>query len=159
MNKIITSILFVIISVAALCPVPASAQQILSEIDRNRYINEIREYKHNFLTKELNLSKEQQTEFFPVYDEMEDRILTIGSETRELERSIAADQDIPDVQVEAAAEAIYNQKFKEAQIENEYFPKFKEILTPRQLLILKNSEKKFTQSLVRHHRRMSRDRK
>jgi len=62
--------------------VATSAAQQLNEEDRNRYINEIREYKHEFLTKELSLSKEQQRDFFPAYDEMEDRVLRIGTDTR-----------------------------------------------------------------------------
>ncbi len=136
---------------------PLAAQQI-SDNDRNRYITQIREYKHDFLAKELKLSKEQQNAFFPVYDEMEDRIIALGNETRELEQSIASDEAIPDIQVEAAAEAVYSQKLKEAQIENEYFSRFKELLTPRQLISLRNTEKKFTQSLVRHHRKFSRER-
>lgn len=159
MNKVLTRLIFSLTAVIALLgSSTAVAQQNLSEFDRNRYITEIREYKHKFLASELKLSKEQQTEFFPLYDQMEDRLMTIGDETRKLENSISEDTDLPAIQIESAAEAVYTQKLKEAQVENEYLPKFKAILQLKQLLRLRNAEKKFTQSLVRHHRRISRDR-
>ncbi len=138
--------------------VATTVAQQLNEEDRNRYINEIREYKHEFLTKELSLSKEQQRDFFPAYDEMEDRVLRIGTDTRELERQVSENASASDVEIEAAATAVDNQKLKEGEIETEYLEKFKSILSPRQLLSLKNAEKKFTQQLLRHHRRLSRER-
>lgn len=126
--------------------------------NRERYINEIRAYKHNYIAKELELSKEQQKEFFTVYDEMEDELMKINDETRELERKTEADKDASDTELEAAATAIFSQKQKEGEIEMSYFDKFKKILNNRQLLRLKNTERKFTQQLVRHHRRLQRER-
>ena len=40
--------------------------------DRKQFFKEIREFKHKFLARELNLSKEQEQKFFPIYDQMED---------------------------------------------------------------------------------------
>ncbi len=132
----------------------AAAQTPLSENERERALTEMRAYKHQFIAKELNLSKEQQSGFFPVYDEMDDKLMQINLETRELERAVNENKEASDTEIEAAATAIFNQKEREGKIENEYFDKFKEVLTPRQLLLLKSAEKKFTQRLVRHHRRL-----
>ena len=55
---------------------------------------------------------------------------------------------------ESAASAVYSQKEREGKVEMEYYDKFKGILTPRQLLGLKSAEKRFTQQLVRYHRRL-----
>ncbi len=38
--------------------------QALNEDDRNRYVTQIRAYKHDYFIKELNLSKDQQNAFF-----------------------------------------------------------------------------------------------
>lgn len=146
-----------IITMLAISAVSAAAQQ-LNEEDRARFLNEIREYKHEFLSKELSLSKEQQRDFFPAYDEMEDRVQRLAADTRELERQVSDNAEASDVEVEAAATAVYSQKLKEGEIETEYLEKFKSILSSRQLLSLKNAEKKFTQQLLRHHRRLSRER-
>ncbi len=144
--------LFLLIAAMATCS--AEAQTPLSENERERALTEMRAYKHQFIAKELNLSKEQQNGFFPVYDEMDDKLMQINLETRELERAVNENKEASDTEIEAAATAIFNQKEREGKIENEYFDKFKEVLTPRQLLLLKSAEKKFTQRLVRHHRRL-----
>ena len=50
------------------------------------------------------------------------------------------------------------QKQKESVVEISYYEKFKEILTPRQLLKLKPAERRFTQWLARSHRKLLRGR-
>jgi len=143
----------VMLLIAEAMPVAAMPQQEKDEPDRERYISELRNYKHEFLARELNLSREQQREFFPLYDKMEDEIFGINDDIREIERKIESSDDVSDIELESAAQIIYSQKLREGEIEMEYYPKFKEILDSRQLLRLKNTERKFTQRLVRHHRR------
>lgn len=132
--------------------IPAAAQQ-LNVQDRNRYVTQIRAYKHDFLEKELNLSKEQKAEFFNLYDKMEDCILDLGAEVRETETKALADNATPD-ELDAAAATLFSQKLKEGEIEKEYFDKFKNILSARQLVQLKVAERKFNQELMRQHRRI-----
>lgn len=128
--------------------------QPMTNADRTRWLSEIRNYKHDFLVRELELTKEQQRDFFPLYDEMEDEIERINAETRELESKASENSEASELEIENAARTVFEQKRAEGQVEMTYFDKFKEILTPRQLLRLKNSERKFTQELVKHHRRM-----
>lgn len=132
----------------------AVAQPPVDESDRDRILSEIRNYKHEMLAKALDLDKEKEKQFFEVYDEMDMRLMQISNETRDLERRVSADADASDTEIEAAAIAIYSQKEKEGKIELEYFDKFKEILTPRQLLRLKSAEREFTSNLVKQHHRM-----
>lgn len=136
----------------AMVPAKALAQQ-LNEDDRNRYVNQIRAYKHDFLAKELGLSKAQQDAFFELYDAMEDRTMDLGGEVRDLEKKASA-AGASDEEMAAAAVALYSQKMREGEIEMEYYEKFKETLTPAQLVALKSAERKFTQELMRQHRRL-----
>lgn len=87
---------------------------------------------------------------------MDDQLQQIGAETRDLERNVLENVEASDTEVEAAAAAIYSQKQREGKVEAEYYEQFKEILSPRQLLKLKSAERKFTQQLVRQHRRSMR---
>ena len=136
--------------------VQAAPQQDKEDPDRERYISELRNYKHDFLTRELDLSREQQRDFFPLYDEMEDRVMKINDDIRKIERKIENSDNASEIEIESAAQVIFSQKLREGETEMEYYPKFKEILDNRQLLRLKNTERKFTQRLVRPHRRNSR---
>lgn len=140
---------------AVLFPLASFAQsRTISSADRQRWLSEIREYKHDFLIKELNLNKEQQRDFLPLYDEMEDEIERINSETRDLEARVRDNKDASAVEIENAARTIFEQKRAEGQVEMTYFERFKSILTPAQLLNIKPVERKFTQALVKQHRRM-----
>lgn len=135
---------------------PSFAQNPATPGGREQWIAEIRTYKHDFLIKELALTREQQNRFFPLYDEMEDKIEELNTETRELETRVIDDSNASDVEVRNAARSIFEMKKTEGEIELEYFEKFKDILEPRQLLRLKSVERRFTQRLVNSHRNMRR---
>ena len=132
-----------------------NAQSALSENDRSRWLSESREYKHEFQAKDLKLTREQQRDFFPPYDSMEDEVERINTETRALETKVSESKEASDLEIENASRTIFEQKRAEGQVEMTYFDKFKEILSPRQLLRLKNAERRFTQQLVKHHRRVN----
>lgn len=122
--------------------------------ERAKFLAEVNAYKHQFLTKNLDLSEEQQKEFLPMYDSMQEEIEKVINETRDTEKRVSKDKDASDAEIDAATKAIFEQKLKEGNIENEYYQKFRTVLTPRQLLKLKNTERKFMQNLMRHHRRL-----
>lgn len=123
--------------------------------DRDKFYEQLRPYQHDFLSKELDLSKEQAREFFPIYDQMDDELQKIGNETRELEKQVLKNDEATDTEIEAASQAVFAQKEKEGKIELEYYEKFKQILEPRQLLKLKSAERRFTQRLLRQHNKLS----
>lgn len=133
--------------------VQAIAQMPVTDADRQRWLAEIRQYKHEFLIKELELTEEQQGPFFQLYDQMEDEIEQLNSQTRALQQQVEANDQATDLEVTNAARTIFELKRAEGQIEMTYFDRFAKILTPRQLLNLKSAERKFTQHLVNHHRR------
>lgn len=144
-------LLALVIAVTALA---AAAQ--FSPAERQRWLGEMRNLKHDFIAKELSLTKDQEREFFPLYDKMEDEIAALNAQTREDEARVAADRDATDLEMENTARTVFEQKRAEGQIEMTYFEKYKTILTPKQLLQLKNAERKFTQQLVNRHRRVKR---
>lgn len=120
--------------------------------NRDKWFKELRQYKQEFMTKELGLTKEQQAKFFPVYSEMTRKIMKLNDDTRALENKIDKSKtEVSDVEYEKGAEALLELKAKEAKIEAEYYQRFKQILTPKQMYLLPKSEKKFTRQLMRHH--------
>ena len=69
---------------AAAMPLMTPAQH-MSDENRIAWTGEMRKYKHQWLTKELEMSTEQSHKFFDLYDEMEDELERIYRETRNLE--------------------------------------------------------------------------
>lgn len=132
----------------------AQRSQRLTNEDRQKWLTEMRSLKHDFLTKELSLTREQQAEFFPIYDEMEDELNRVNTETRNLERKVKSNSNVSDAEYDNTLRTIYGQKQREGTIEMAYFEKFKTILKPQQLLALKDAERKFTRQLVKGHRQV-----
>ena len=148
--------LIILFAALTLC-LSAAAQT--NGANRAKWLEGLREHKHTFLAKELGLTKDQQREFFPLYDEMEDEVERINAETRETEERYAKNADASELELEHAARTVFEQKRAEGQIEMTYFEKFKEILSPKQLISLKNVERKFTQKLLNHRPRVKGDKK
>lgn len=117
--------------------------------DREKWFKEAREYKHQYLIKELDLTKTQQREFFPLYDQMDDEMIKIQQETRQMEKRIKSLGDkASDLDYEKATDALYEAKEKEANIEKKYLTEFRKVLTPEQLFKLKGAERKFMRELM-----------
>lgn len=123
--------------------------------ERQQWMNEIQQYKRTYFAKELDLTREQQNRFFPLYEEMETQIRQIDDDTRVMERRIAdAGDDASNIEYEKVTEAMYDAKVKEAALEKDYMVKFKEILSPRQLFQLKTVERRFSREMMRQHHRI-----
>lgn len=145
-------ILIALMMVAAATAAPSAEAQ--GKASREQWMTEMRQYKRNYLAKELELTKEQQNKFFPLYETMEDECAALDEDTRQMERRISQAADASDLEYEKATEAMYDTKVKQAEIEREYAAKFKEVLTPKQLFRLKDADRKFARTMMRQHNRL-----
>lgn len=143
------------IFIVALTAIIMSAQA-QGPSNKERWMQEYHQYKHDFLIKEIGLSEEQQKEFFPLYDEMQMAIMGINREAKEAEEALSSRTDTPtDEEYTAVAKQLSEAKGKEAIMEIDFFEKFSKILTPKQLFELKRAEDRFSRSMLMHHRRNS----
>ncbi|MEE0979017.1 MAG: hypothetical protein UH625_06385 [Muribaculaceae bacterium] len=136
------------------CSLNISAQNQQMPDDRKKFFEEIREYKHKFLARELALSKEQEQKFFPIYDQMEDETNKLQEETRNLENKIREQDDASDLEYEKATDALFELKMKEGEIEKSYLEQFRSVLSNKQLFNLKNAERNFSRDLFKQHNRL-----
>lgn len=145
------ALLILMLSITA--AVAASAQTDGGR-QRQKWFEEMRRYKSEYIADKLKLDDKQKAEFTPVYEQMDAEIGRLNHEMRQLERNIRKNgEKVTDTEYEKAAEAQFEIRTKEAAIERSYFPKFKQILTPRQLYELKNAERDFNRNLMDKHRR------
>lgn len=152
-------IIYSALLLAIILPQSAGAQLKSAENLRAKWFSELRQVKRNYFIKELDLDREQQNKFFPLYEEMEDKTFRIDDEARQMEQRIADAKDATDTEYEKAAEALYDADVQTAQIRREYMDKFKTILTRRQLFELKGVEKKFSREMMRQHHRLRNEKK
>lgn len=130
------------------------AQARSSRADREKWLKEVREYKHDLLVEETEMSQEQQDEFLPLYSAMEKEIYQVNFDARALENKISSSSAVvSDLEYEKAAEALAEVKQREGEIEMEYYKKFEKILSKKQLFLLKRAENRFTRNMLNHNRR------
>lgn len=147
--------LFIALIILLITPVlSAQNDKGASDKGRQRWFKEMRQYKHDFLVKELDMTQEQQDRFFPLYDKMESEKHAIDKQTRQLERDIIAKgEQATDLEYEKAAEAAYELDGKKNAIEMRYFKEYKSILSKKQLFKLKCAERKFTRNIMLHRKK------
>jgi len=144
--------IFTILSLLILlCPQYADAQKNISDAQRKQYAEKLLAFKHQILTRELDLTRDQANKFFPIYDKMEAELERIGRETRILEQKTLNNPTATTLECESTAYALFEQKKNEAEIELRYFEQFKNILEPRQLLKLKSAERKFRAEILKYY--------
>lgn len=85
---------------------------------------------------------------------MDEEIRRAQEESEQLYRQTLKKGDkATDLEYEKAAEAAYELKGRENEIEMRYFKEYKGILSSRQLFKLKDAERDFTRELMKQHRR------
>lgn len=119
---------------------------------REQWFKEMRQKKHEFLIKELDLAPSQQEQFFAVYDRMETELMKLGEATRQTEMEVAKKSDPTEADYDRATNELFELKGREYQIEKEAKEKLSKILTKRQLFKLKGAERKFVRALMKNHR-------
>lgn len=143
------STILLLLAAICFCSLQASAQKN----NLKQYRDDIREYKHNFFRKRLDLSREQAASFFDVYDNMDDAVTALNDEARAVETKIydAPAGSITDIEYEMATRTLLEVKSKEAAIEQEYYEKLNDILSKKQLFELRKVERDFNMQLLRYH--------
>lgn len=130
-------------------PSPDKPGRSAGKADFKRWMKQMKKYKRDFLTRELNLSDEQQEAFFAIYDKMEDEKWQLGREVRRMEREInKKGNEATDLELEKAADAAVELPGKQNEVERRYHEEFKKVLTKRQLFKMSAAERKFQKSLM-----------
>lgn len=141
--------LLILITTAASMSVASASGQ---RPDRKKWEQEMKQAKISFMDKQLALTDEQKEEFNTVYAEMQDELDKLRRETHKLRKDIEAKKDASDLEYEKAAEAMFEYKKKEAEIDMKYFDRFKSILTKEQLFKFQIAETKWLRVLMKHRK-------
>lgn len=147
MKKVVS----VILLFCALAVASAAAQDKTSQ--RRQWMNEMKKAKVEFMVKELDITSEQKDKFTELYGAYENELNKLRHETRSLEKSVSSKKDATDLELNKASEALFEFKYKEGEITNRYFGKFKQILTPHQLFKFQKAEAKWMKQLMKHRKK------
>lgn len=118
--------------------------------DRTEWFRKLKEAKHTFLIKELDLTEAQRAEFFRLYDAKSAERHAAERKVRTLEKEIKKKGDAAtDEDYDRAITAQYQFNHEMAKIESKYEAEFRKVLTKRQLYKLRFAEFDFDRKLMK----------
>lgn len=123
--------------------------------DHCKWMQEMNKTRREFITRELNLSKTQQARFFTHYEAMDAEIRSLYDNLDKKGKAIEKKgAKATDAECLALSKDMFDAKAKEGIIEQKYYKKFKEILSPKQLVKLKKAERDFHRKMAKEHRKL-----
>lgn len=144
MNKIFF-ITFVAISVWFSSGVFAQDQKQHKPFDREAF-----QAKRNaFITAEVGLTPEEAAQFIPLCDELRQKMFEVGRECRKFSKQIRKKEHPTDADYTRTIDECLEVRIKEAQLEKEYYEKFKQILSPEKLYKYRDAEYKFARNFMK----------
>lgn len=148
MNKIF---IVTFVAFSMLLSLDLAAQQNNQESKRDRHFDrEAFEAKRNaFITAEVGLTPEEASLFIPLCDQLRQKRFEVGKESRRISREISKKGDTTPEEYTKAIDLYLDASIKEAELEKEYYKKFKEILSPEKLYKYRNAEIKFARHFMR----------
>lgn len=147
------------LTATALALIVCTATAYAQSTSSSKWMQEVRDYKHQMLVDETEMTDEQKEQFLPLYTEMEEEIVSANIQARQAENSLLESSTEPDdSQYEDAADILANLKLREGEIEARYHEMFKQFLSPKQLFLLQRAERHFTADMLRHNHQAKSDR-
>lgn len=156
MNRI-----FFITFVAVTLLFSAGAQAQENKRERG-FDREAFEAKRNaFITAEIGLTPEEAAEFIPLCDELRRKRFEVGRTCRSLSREINKKENPTAEEYTKLIDICLEVSIKEAELEKEYYEKFKKILAPAKLYKYRDAEFKFARQFMRkesgHHNNVNKE--
>ena len=135
-----------------LAPLFAAFSQKDYKADYEKKRGEMKAQKVSFITEQLSLTPEEAQKFWSLYNEMQAKKQEIQKDLWQLRKEKKAGN----VDFEKWNETNINAGLKEAELEREYYEKYKQILSAEKIFKLYQAEKEFQKQLlekIRHGNR------
>lgn len=141
----------ILLTVVILGGAQTFAQGINPDPDSPR-MKRIEEMRNKFIKNRLNLTSDQEKQFWPIYGKYDARKREIRQKTRKLRRRRAL-LTASDEQLVQKLRTLMQLKQEEVDLEKEYLDKFLKVINPRQVTELYRAEEEFIRRLIRQLRK------
>ena len=105
--------------------------------------------KNAFITAEMGLTPEEAASFIPLCNELQEKMFDVGHECRKLSKNLKQNEGVTDADYLKVIDECVSVNIKRAQLEKEYYEKFKKILPPKKLYKYKRAEGKFAREFMK----------
>jgi len=151
------NILLTLIFILSAGFISANAQDRQGRVMDRKLTPEIKEkiqkMRSEFLKKELRLTDDEFNTFIPLYDEYADKKFALGEKARDGFRKLRDEQNRTEDNLLKIIDEDLEVQIKEAQLQKEYYQKFKKVLPAEKLIELKRTELRFMEEAVTNFRR------
>jgi Spy/CpxP family protein refolding chaperone len=111
---------------------------------------QIEALRMGFLTQKLDLTGKEAQQFWPVYNEYQDKLEALRkTRKKELRAEPGTLDQITDQEAEQIIDAELQLKAKEVELNKTYFEKFKQVLPIKKVLKLMRAEEEFKRELLK----------
>ena len=125
----------------------AMAQQNKSEQQRLSP-TEFREKQQAFLTEQAGLTKEEAAKFFPLYFQLQDKKKELNDKAWALIKE-GKEDNLTEAQYNSILDGVYDVRIATAELEKDYYLKFKKILSPKKIYLVQKAEMRFHRELLK----------
>lgn len=108
-----------------------------------------------FITQKLDISPEQATQFWPIYNQFEEKRRKILHQLRDLSRE--GKENLTDEKATQLIASKFTLQQELLNAEKEYAKKFAEILSPKQSYLLQEADRDFVRHLFRLNRQRGKE--
>ena len=105
--------------------------------------------KNAFITAEMGLTPEEAASFIPLCNELQEKMFEAGRECRKLSKDLKHNENATDADYLKVIDECVSVNIRQAQLEKEYYEKFKKILSPKKLYRYKRADGRFAREFMR----------
>lgn len=105
--------------------------------------------RNAYITAEVGLTPEEAALFIPLCDELQKKMFETGQQCRTLSKELRHNPEATDADYMKTNDACVDVNLKQAQLEKEYYDKFKKILSPKKLYKYRRAELKFARDFMK----------
>ncbi len=151
MKKIILFILINCISIAIISAQPHRGGKHKGDLSPEAR-EKMEAYRVAFITEKLELTAEEAQQFWPIFNEREERLRAIKKEQKQHRRNTDF-ANLTDAEIQAMIDHHFDFKQRELDIEREYTAKFAKVLPLRKVVMLHRLEREFKKKILNEFRK------
>lgn len=109
---------------------------------------EFRAKQEAFITKKAELSEEEAAKFFPIFFELQNKKKELNDKAWKGMKE-GKDPKTSDAKYEQIINKMLDTRIRVAELDKEYYPKFKKVLSPKKIYKVQHAEMRFQRELLK----------
>ena len=149
-NKIVYLLLLALFAIN----MPIDAQRGKGDKPHGKFdVERFKEKRAEYFKREVGLTDEEAKAFLPLTEELLKKKFEANRQIRTEAKDLKQKNNKTDAEYDALLEKILDSKIKEAELEKEYFKKYRKILSAEKLYKYINAERRFMKEVISDYKR------